>query len=64
MCYETMSSVAKITSVIGDCMSLVHHPTNDTDREKLEYLEKNLSQCNFVHNKSHRDQPGTRLHPQ
>jgi hypothetical protein len=30
---------------------------NDTDRGKLKNLEKNLSQCHFVHNKSHMDWP-------
>ena len=28
-----------------------------TDRWKLKYLEKNLLQCHFVHNKSHMDWP-------
>ena len=28
---------------------------NDTDSGKLKYREKNLSQCNFVHQKSHVD---------
>jgi hypothetical protein len=55
MCYEMMSSVAKISSVIGECMSMEHW-WDDTDREKLKYLKENLSQCNFVHNKSHTDQ--------
>jgi hypothetical protein len=31
---------------------------NDTDREKQKDLEKNLSQDNFNHHKSHMDCPG------
>jgi hypothetical protein len=31
---------------------------DDTDRGKLKDSEKNLSQCHFVHNKSHMDWPG------
>jgi hypothetical protein len=28
---------------------------SDTDREKLKNLEKSLSQCHFIHHKSHMD---------
>jgi hypothetical protein len=31
------------------------------DSEKLKYLEKLLSQCQFLHHKSHMDCPGTEL---
>jgi hypothetical protein len=31
---------------------------NDTDRRKLKYSKKNVSQCHFVHHKPHTDWPG------
>lgn len=31
-----------------------HHQWNENER-KSQYLEENLSQCQFVHNKSHMD---------
>jgi hypothetical protein len=34
------------------------HWWNNPDGGKLKYLEKNLSQCHFVHNKSQMDWPG------
>jgi len=36
----------------------VEYRWNDADREKLKYLEKNLSQCYFDHHKSSVDWPG------
>jgi hypothetical protein len=33
----------------------MEHWWNEIDREKPKYLEKNLSQCHFVHQKSHMD---------
>jgi len=29
----------------------------DSEREQLKYLEKNKSQCHFVHHKFHKDWP-------
>ena len=33
----------------------MQHWWNDTDRGKLKYWERNLSQCHFVQHKSHMD---------
>jgi hypothetical protein len=38
-------------------VSMVHW-WNDNERGKLKYPEKTLSQCHFVHHKSHTDWPG------
>jgi hypothetical protein len=34
---------------------VMEHRWNETDREKPKYSGKNLSQCHFVHHKSHVD---------
>jgi hypothetical protein len=37
---------------------VIEHRWNEIDREKPKYSRKNLSQCQFVHHKSHMDWPG------
>jgi hypothetical protein len=37
---------------------LMEHRWNETDRGKPKYSEKNLSQCQFFHQKSHMDWSG------
>jgi hypothetical protein len=36
----------------------MEHRWNETDRGKPKYSGKNMSQCHFVHHKSHMDRPG------
>jgi hypothetical protein len=37
---------------------VMEHRWNEINRGKPKYSEKNLSQCHFVHYKSHMDWPG------
>jgi hypothetical protein len=37
---------------------VMEHRWNEIDRGKPKYSGKNLSQCHFVHHKSHMDRPG------
>jgi hypothetical protein len=40
---------------------VIEHRWNEIDRGKPKYSGKNLSQCHFVHRKSHMDRPGIEL---
>jgi hypothetical protein len=42
---------------------VVEHRWNETNRGKPKYSGKNLSQCHFVHHKSHKDRRGIESGP-
>jgi hypothetical protein len=39
--------------LVIDTLTSMERWSNDTDRGKLRYWEKNLSHCHFVHHKAH-----------
>jgi len=41
----------------------MEHKSNDTDRKKSKFSDKNQSQCYFVHDKSHKTGLGLKLGP-
>ena len=45
--------VMKMSSFVF--LQLMEHQWNEIDRGKPKYSGKNLSQCHFVHHKSHMD---------
>jgi hypothetical protein len=44
----------KMISVVS-FFGVIEHRLNEIDREKPKYSGRNLSQCHFVHHKSHGD---------
>ena len=53
-----LSSDDIVTKYFFLVFSVMEHRWNEIDRVKPKYSEKNLSQCHFVHHKSHTHRPG------
>jgi len=54
---EVLGEKHYIAWVVGEWMGMEHW-WNGTDRGKLKYWDRNLSQCHRVHHKCHTDWPG------
>jgi len=52
VCYLTTHIVAKIICVSDTCTSMEHW-WNDTEMGEPRYSRENVSECHFVHHKSH-----------
>jgi hypothetical protein len=53
---NTVSWYVYVASVADMCVCMEYYWI-DMDQETLKCLERNLSQCHFVHQKSHMDWP-------
>jgi hypothetical protein len=55
---DYVSELLPLTDILFNLQTIYEYGEqrwNDIDREKLKNSEGNLSQCHFVHNRSHRD---------
>jgi hypothetical protein len=55
LCNPVMKMKRKMTSFFFYFSQVMEHRWNKIDRGKPKYSGKNLSQCHFVHHKSHMD---------